>query len=114
MIEQAVSAPKPIIYAVDDDLGVLGAVARDLRNRYGEVYRIMRATSGAAALAELGSLRLANGTVALFLVDQRMPNMSGLEFLAQARELYPDAKRVLLTAYADSRASIEAINTTRL
>lgn len=114
MIEQAVSAPKPIIYAVDDDLGVLGAVARDLRNRYGEVYRIMRATSGAAALAELGSLRLANGTVALFLVDQRMPNMSGLEFLAQARELYPDAKRVLLTAYADSQASIEAINTTRL
>lgn len=114
MTGQPQTAPKPIIYAVDDDLGVLGAVARDLRSRYGEHYRIMRATSGADALAELGSLRLANGTVALFLVDQRMPNMSGLEFLAQARQLYPDAKRVLLTAYADSQASIEAINTTRL
>jgi len=108
------SEPKPIIFAVDDDLGVLGAVARDLRREYGEHYRIMRASSAADALAALEKLRLANHAVALFLVDQRMPDMSGLEFLAQARELYPDAKRVLLTAYADSQASIQAINETRL
>src|SRR5690606_41903457 len=85
--------PKPIIFAVDDDLGVLGAVARDLRREYGEHYRIMRASSSADALAALEKLRLANHAVALFLVDQRMPDMSGLEFLAQARELYPDAQR---------------------
>jgi len=106
--------PKPIIFAVDDDLGVLGAVARDLRRQYGEHYRIMRASSGADALVDLHKLRLANQSVALFLVDQRMPDMSGLEFLSQARELYPDAKRALLTAYADSHASIQAINETRL
>lgn len=108
------SEPKPIIFAVDDDLGVLGAVARDLRREYGEHYRIMRASSGAEALADLEKLRLASHPVALFLVDQRMPDMSGLEFLAHARELFPDAKRALLTAYADSQASIQAINETRL
>src|SRR5690606_16936265 len=106
--------PKPIIFAVDDDLGVLGAVARDLRREYGEHYRILRASSGADALSDLEKLKLANHAVALFLVDQRMPEMSGLEFLAAARELYPDAKRALLTAYADSQASIQAINETRL
>ena len=108
------SEPKPILFAVDDDLGVLGAVARDLRREYGEHYRVMRASSAADALADLEKLRLANHAVALFLVDQRMPDRSGLEFLADARELYPDAKRVLLTAYADSQASIQAINETRL
>jgi thioredoxin reductase (NADPH) len=106
--------PKPIIFAVDDDLGVLGAVARDLRREYGQQYRIMRASAGADALVDLEKLRLANHPVALFLVDQRMPDMSGLEFLAAARELYPNAKRALLTAYADSQASIQAINETRL
>ncbi len=108
------SEAKPIIYAVDDDLGVLGAVARDLRSEYGEHYRIMRASSGADALTELKSARLSNAHVALFLVDQRMPHLSGLEFLAEARQLYPSAKRVLLTAYADSHASIQAINETQL
>lgn len=105
---------KPIIFAVDDDLGVLGAIARDLRREYGEHYRVMRADSGERALEELEQARLASDSVALFVVDQRMPQMSGLEFLAQAREHFPDAKRVLLTAYADSQASIQAINETRL
>ena len=110
----SVEPAKPVLFAVDDDLGVLGAVARDLRREYGENYRIMRADSGEVALAVLEKLRLGNGQVALFLVDQRMPKMSGLEFLAKAREMFPDAKRVLLTAYADSQASIQAINETRL
>lgn len=110
----ATAAAKPVICAVDDDLGVLGAVARDLRREYGQDYRIMRATSGAEALAQLKEVRLANTSVALLLVDQRMPSMSGLEFIAEARRLYPTAKRVLLTAYADSQASIQAINETRL
>lgn len=112
---QVTAAPgKPVLFAVDDDLSVLGAVARDLRREYGEHYRVMRADSGEAALAALEKLKLGAGQVALFLVDQRMPQMSGLEFLAQARELFPEAKRVLLTAYADSQASIQAINETRL
>lgn len=105
---------KPIIFAVDDDLGVLGAVARDLRREYGGDYRIMRADSGPKALGALEQARLANDDVALFLSDQRMPGMSGLEFLSRARALFPDAKRVLLTAYADTDASIRAINETRL
>lgn len=105
---------KPLIVAVDDDLGVLGAISRDLRREYGEHYRIVRADSGERALAALEQAKLANDSVALFVVDQRMPQMSGLEFLAEARELFPDAKRVLLTAYADSQASIKAINETRL
>lgn len=105
---------KPLIVAVDDDLGVLGAISRDLRREYGEHYRIVRADSGERALAALEQAKLANDSVALFVVDQRMPQMSGLEFLAKARELFPDAKRVLLTAYADSQASIKAINETRL
>src|SRR5690554_2635673 len=105
---------KPIILAVDDDLGVLGAVARDLRREYGANYRILRADSGEAALELLEKAKLANDPVALFLVDQRMPNMAGLDFLGHARQLYPGAKRVLLTAYADSAASIQAINETQL
>lgn len=105
---------QPIILAVDDDLGVLGAVARDLRREYGANYRVLRADSGELALELLERAKLASEPVALFLVDQRMPHMTGLEFLAQARELYPAAKRVLLTAYADSQASIQAINETQL
>ena len=105
---------KPIILAVDDDLGVLGAVARDLRREYGANYRILRADSGEAALELLEKAKLANDPVALFLVDQRMPNMAGVDFLGHARQLYPGAKRVLLTAYADSAASIQAINETQL
>lgn len=107
-------AKKPIILAVDDDPGVLGAVSRDLRREYGSRYRILRADSGEAALQLLEKAKLANDPVALFLVDQRMPGMTGLEFLGRARQFYPGAKRVLLTAYADSAASIQAINETQL
>lgn len=102
---------KPVIFAVDDDAAVLGAVQRDLRRQYGDRYRVLRAESGAAALEALKQLQLRADPVALFLVDQRMPQMSGVEFLAQAKEMYPDAKRLLLTAYADTDAAISAINT---
>src|SRR5215207_86053 len=101
---------KPVILAVDDELTVLAAVARDLRHEYGQQYRVMRADSGVAALELVQQLKLRNVPVALFLVDQRMPLMSGVEFLAKAIELFPDAKRVLLTAYADTEAAISAIN----
>jgi thioredoxin reductase (NADPH) len=101
---------QPVILAVDDDPAVLSAVARDLRHEYGEQYRVMRADSGVAALELVRQLKLRNTPVALFLVDQRMPLMSGVEFLAEAVELFPDARRVLLTAYADTEAAIRAIN----
>lgn len=104
------TAPRPLIVALDDDPAVLGAVARDLRRAYGERYRILRAASGAEALDALREARLRDEQVALFLVDQRMPRMSGLEFLTEAIALFPTAKRVLLTAYADTEASIRAIN----
>ena len=105
---------KPIILSVDDDPDVLQAIARDLRRQYGDRYRIMRADSGAAALEIVQQLTLRNDTVALFLVDQRMPQMSGVEFLVQASQVFPEAKRVLLTAYADTDAAIRAINGARL
>jgi thioredoxin reductase (NADPH) len=105
------SAPrKPVIISVDDDPAVSRAVARDLRRRYGETYRIMRAESGASALEALKELKLRGDTVAVFVADYRMPQMSGIEFLEQALQLYPVARRVLLTAYADTHAAIEAIN----
>ncbi len=102
--------PKPVIFSVDDDASVLQAIVRDLRKRYGEQYRVMRANSGADALDALRELRKTNDPVALFVVDQRMPQMNGVEFLAAALRLYPDTKRVLLTAYADTDAAINAIN----
>ncbi|MCB9078033.1 MAG: FAD-dependent oxidoreductase [Anaerolineaceae bacterium] len=101
---------KPVILSVDDDPGVLRAVARDLRRQYGEEYRILRADSGAAGLEALDELKQRRDPVALFLVDQRMPHMNGIEFLGQAMKLYPEAKRALLTAYADTDAAINAIN----
>jgi thioredoxin reductase (NADPH) len=101
---------KPTILAVDDDVEVLFAVERDLRSRYAERYRVMRADSGATALEALRGLKKRNAPVALLLVDQRMPQMTGVEFLGQAIDLFPDAKRVLLTAYADTEAAIAAIN----
>lgn len=107
-------ATKPIILAVDDDLPVLRAVERDLRANYGERYRIVAANSGAEALDTVRQLTLRGSTIALFLVDQRMPQMTGIEFLAQAIELQPDARRVLLTAYADTDVAIRAINQIRL
>jgi thioredoxin reductase (NADPH) len=102
---------KPVIMSVDDDPSVLSAVSRDLRKRYGEKYRIVRSDSGQAALEALRELKQRNDPVALFLIDQRMPQMSGVDFLAQAMPMYPDAKRALLTAYADTDAAIQAINT---
>src|SRR5215831_6626855 len=105
---------RPNLLAVDDDVSVLEAVVQDLRRQYGKDYRVMRAASGQAALDTLDVLRGREEPVALLLSDQRMPGMSGVEFLERARELYPEAKRVLLTAYADTEAAIQAINTARI
>ncbi len=98
------------ILTVDDDPAVSRAVARDLRRRYGSEYRIIRAESGSQALDALRELRLRGDMVALILADYRMPNMTGIEFLEEAMDLFPDARRVLLTAYADTDAAISAIN----
>jgi thioredoxin reductase (NADPH) len=102
------------LVAVDDEPGVLRAVERDLRRHFGGQYRIVRASSGAEALAALNQLRQRDDAVALLLVDQRMPTMSGVQLLEQAMPLYPSAKRVLLTAYADTDAAIRAINNARI
>jgi thioredoxin reductase (NADPH) len=105
---------KPVILTVDDDPEVLQAVARDLRQQYGSRFRIVRADSGQSAIDSTQQLKLKNEAVALFLVDQRMPNMSGVEFLEQAIAIFPTAKRALLTAYADTDAAIQAINSTQI
>jgi thioredoxin reductase (NADPH) len=105
---------KPVILTVDDDPEVLQAVARDLRHQYGDRFRIIRADSGMSAVEVIHQLKLRNEAVALFLVDQRMPHMSGVEFLEQAMAVFPDAKRALLTAYADTDAAIRAINSVRI
>jgi thioredoxin reductase (NADPH) len=102
--------PHPVLMTVDDDVTVLGALGRDLLQRYGERFRVVRSGSGAAALQELRKLKLGGIDVALLLVDQRMPGLPGLELLRGARHVYPAAKRVLLTAYADTDAAIAAIN----
>jgi thioredoxin reductase (NADPH) len=101
---------KPVIVAVDDDPQVLGAVRRDLRSKYAADYRIVSVGSGAEAISVVSDLKGRGDTVALFLVDQRMPGMEGTELLIETRALYPDARRVLLTAYADTEAAISAIN----
>jgi thioredoxin reductase (NADPH) len=101
---------RPAILAVDDEPAVLAAVARDLRRGFGEQYRILRAGSGAEALELLRELRTRGDQVALLVADQRMPGMSGTDYLVEARKLAPEAKRVLLTAYADTEAAISAIN----
>jgi thioredoxin reductase (NADPH) len=105
---------KPILLTVDDDPEVLRAVERDLRREYGKRFRVLRASSGESALDLLRQLKLRNDPVALLLVDQRMPRMTGVEFIEQANALYPEAKRVLLTAYADTEAAIGAINKARV
>ena len=101
---------KPVILAVDDDPQVLRAVDRDLRRRFAREYRVLRAHSGESALDTLSKLKLRGDPVALFLVDQRMPRMTGVEFLEKAIEQFPLAKRALLTAYSDTEAAIRAIN----
>jgi thioredoxin reductase (NADPH) len=105
---------KPILFTVDDDEQVLGAVERDLKRSYRKDFRIIKASSGAEGLETVRRLNQRNDVVALFLVDQRMPEMSGTEFLAEARQVYPQARKVLLTAYADTDAAISAINTVGL
>lgn len=105
---------KPIILTVDDEVQVSNAIERDLRRYYGKEYRIVKATSAASALTAVQQLKQRNDQVALFLVDQRMPGMEGTEFLAEAMKIYPSARKVLLTAYADTQAAISAINTVGL
>src|SRR5499427_9936056 len=108
---QTPAAPaRPVILTVDDDPGVSRAVARDLRRRYGEQHRIVRAESGASALDALRQMKLRGDSVAVILADYRMPEMNGIEFLERAMDVYPAARRVLLTAYADTGAAIDAIN----
>ncbi|MFG2806765.1 FAD-dependent oxidoreductase [Streptomyces massasporeus] len=107
---QAADTARTVIMTVDDDPGVSRAVARDLRRRYGASYRIVRAESGASALDALRELKLRGDLVAVILADYRMPQMNGIEFLEQALDVYPGARRVLLTAYADTNAAIDAIN----
>ena len=104
------AARQPAILTVDDDAAVSRAVARDLRRRYGDSYRIVRAESGQQALEALREMKLRGDMVAVLVADYRMPEMSGIEFLEQAIDLYPAARRVLLTAYADTGAAIDAIN----
>lgn len=101
---------KPVILSVDDDPAVSRAVARDLRRHYGENFRIVRAESGPDALETLNELKLRGETVAVFVADYRMPQMSGIDFLEEAMDIFPMARRVLLTAYADTHAAIDAIN----
>jgi thioredoxin reductase (NADPH) len=101
---------KPVIFSVDDDPSVLSSVERDLRGHYGQEYRIIPINQGRAALDYLKKMEQRNETVALFLVDQRMPEISGVEFLTEAVKTFPKAKRVLLTAYADTQAAIDSIN----
>src|SRR5438477_11675336 len=101
---------RPAIVAVDDEPAVLAAVSRDLRRGFGERYRVMRAGSGTEGLELLKQVRTRGEQVALLVADQRMPGLSGTDYLVKAREVVPEAKRVLLTAYADTEAAIQAIN----
>lgn len=106
--------PKPVLLAIDDDPAVLEAVVQDLRSRYARDYRILRAASGQAALDICKQLKERGDQVALLLSDQRMPGMTGVDLLRSAMEVFPAAKRVLLTAYADTEAAIRAINAARI
>lgn len=102
--------PKPILLTVDDELPVLNAIERDLRARYADSYRVLKASSGEQALLIVREIKRRNDPLALMLVDQRMPNMSGTELLAESQVYYPESRKVLLTAYADTEAAITSIN----
>ncbi|MBR8833763.1 MAG: FAD-dependent oxidoreductase [Stigonema ocellatum SAG 48.90 = DSM 106950] len=104
----------PVLLTVDDDPGVLRVIERDLRQEYGNRFRVLRADSGAKALNVLQQIKLRNEMVALCLVDQRMPQMTGVQFLEQAMQISPQTKRVLLTAYADTEAAVSAINKAKI
>src|SRR3954465_14089541 len=101
---------KPILLCIDDDSDVLRAIERDLRSHYGATYRVLASDSPESALSILKQLKVRNDSVALLLADQRMPHMDGVAFLQEAMHIFPDAKRALLTAYADTNAAISAIN----
>src|SRR4051794_12063381 len=105
---------RPVVLTIDDDVDVLKSIERDLRRKYADRYRVLSANSGPAALSLLNKLMQRADPVALFVVDHRMPQMDGVEFLSQAVKLFPDSKRVLLTAYADTDAAIRAINDVKL
>jgi thioredoxin reductase (NADPH) len=105
---------RPVLLTVDDDPNVLRAIERDLRQKYGSRFRILKTDSGQKALELVKQLKLRNETLALLLVDQRMPQMSGVAFLEQAMNIFPNAKRVLLTAYADTEAAIRSINKAKI
>ena len=104
----------PFIVIVDDDTQVLRAIGRDIRNKYRDEYRVAATESALEALELIKELKLKNEAAALFISDQRMPEMEGIEFLEKAREIFPEAKQVLLTAYSDIEAAIRAINTVKL
>ena len=101
---------KPILLSVDDDTDVLRAIERDLRTKYGAEFRVIGSDSPEAALTLLKQLKLRSDSVALLIADQRMPRMEGVAFLQEAMHVFPEAKRALLTAYADTNAAIDAIN----
>src|SRR5206468_3423566 len=105
---------KPVLLTVDDDAAVSQAITRTLRRKYAQTFRVLRAESGSAALETLRELKLSGDDAALLLADHRMPHMTGVDLLEQSVELFPDAKRVLLTAYADIEVAIRAINTVGL
>jgi thioredoxin reductase (NADPH) len=105
---------RPIIFTIDDDPQVLRAITRDLRSHYGKEYKVMSTESASEALETLVEMKNAGDVVAIFISDQRMPEMPGVDFLQQAIKVYPEAKRVLLTAYSDTDAAIKAINDVQL
>src|SRR5689334_4510431 len=104
----------PFIVIVDDDAHVLRAIQRDIRNNYRDDYRIVASESANEAIELIKELKLKNEAVALFISDQRMPEMEGVEFLEKANEIFPEAKKILLTAYSDIEAAIRAINSVKL
>ena len=105
---------RPVLLTVDDDAQVVRAIERDLRQHYGGRFRVLKAESGQRALQLLKQLKLRNEALALLLVDQRMPHLSGVDFIEQAMNIFPEAKRVLLTAYADTEAAIRSINKAKI